>query len=114
MLRGGNVFHMEWTFGSWSDNEVKEFQCSFDKSRYNKTLNQLKYPDTFGNDGRVAPSATDREAIYCNPDSGTIAIMGINRDGAGYPLTTFNYSDVLKASPNPVTIDTHQNGIALL
>jgi hypothetical protein len=108
-------YHFEWIGGPWSPREVKDFTCDwYGKNRYNKTSSQLKYPDAFGNDGRVAPNPTDIMVVYCNVGSGTIAVMGVNSSSQGYDLATFQYADLQNASPDPITIDTKQYGKVVL
>lgn len=107
----GPGYRFEWTGGPWSAREIKYFTCDwFGKGRYNKTSSQLKYPDAFGNDGRVAPDQTDKMVVYCNVGPRTIAVLGIDKESKGFNLATFNYDELLKASPEPIAVDTKPFG----
>ena len=95
------MYVLEWIYGA-GDLYVKLFTCNIDKSYYNKTENQLLYPDAFGNDGRVAPYPTDKLIVYCRIETALIDVWSIDFESKGYPLTSFNYGDVVKAVPNPL------------
>jgi|GEM_PF-6674024 len=111
----GPGYRFEWTGGPWSSREIKYFTCNwFGKSHYNKTPSQLKYPDAFGNDGRVAPDQTDKMVVYCNIGPRTIAILGVDRESKGFNLATFKYDDLLKVSPEPIAVDTKPFGKVML
>jgi hypothetical protein len=92
---------------------TKVFSCSFNKARYNMTFNQQQRGQ-FGNDGRVAPTITDKLAVYCRTDKRTIDIFGIGRDSHGYRLATFKYVEVVNASPNPLVQAVPTEGTVLL
>jgi len=93
---------LEWTHGWWAPYVVKAFICNVDKSYYNRTAAQLLYPDAFGNDGRVAPYPTDKVIVYCRLDKRIIDVWGADFQSRGYPLSSFNYADVVAAIPEPL------------
>lgn len=108
------VFLAEWTNGSFGSYISKVFTCRMDKTKFNKTADQLKYPDAYGNDGRVEPNPADVMAVYCIVSKSQIKIVGISRDSQGYDLATFKYTDVRAAAPNPVVQNVPGQGTVAL
>jgi hypothetical protein len=56
-------------------------------------------------DGRVEPHPNDPLAIWCNTTAAppNLDIWGIGKDSNGYPLVTFNFSDLLTAGSSGLT-----------
>ncbi len=94
-------YALEWIHGA-GELYVKLFSCNIDKSYYNKTENQLLYPDAFGSDGRVAPYPTDKLIVYCRVEKTLVDVWASDFESKGYPLTSFKYDEVRAAIPNPL------------
>lgn len=54
-------------------------------------------------DGRKNGWPGDRVVVWCNLDDRILDVYGVNNEGRGFPLTTFNFKDVVKAGIKGVT-----------
>jgi hypothetical protein len=62
-------------------------------------------------DGRKNGWPGDRVVVWCNLDSGILDVYGINGEGKGFPLTTFNVKDVVRAGIKGITKNLGSTGL---
>jgi hypothetical protein len=65
-------------------------------------------------DGRVAPKAGDRIAVWCSTRYRDIDVWGTDEQSNGVYLTTFNYDDVLAAGSAGETLSAGDLGTVTL